>query len=69
MSGDKFYYRCIDCGTVYDGNEIRYLCPHCAANNSAGMPPKGVLKVLYDYDALKTKETYESLEKKGFITR
>ncbi len=67
MSGDKFYYRCIDCGTVYDGNEIRYLCPHCAANNSAGMPPKGVLKVLYDYDALKTKETYESLEKKGFL--
>ncbi len=46
---DKFYYECSDCGAKYGNEEVRYLCPKCAKENTATNPPKGVLKVQYDY--------------------
>ncbi len=49
---DKFIYKCIDCGKEYSGKEIMYLCPDCALQNTANMPPKGVLKVIYDYNGI-----------------
>lgn len=52
---DKFYYRCTDCGKEYRKDEAQYLCPECAASNSETQPPKGVLKVMYDYAAIKQK--------------
>ncbi len=64
---DKYTYQCINCGTTFDNSEIRYLCPHCSAKNDDKHPPEGVLKVLYDYDKLKKKETFDSLLKKDFL--
>ncbi len=46
---DKFIYKCNDCGKEYPANEIKYLCSACAEKNTPDKPPKGVLKVIYDY--------------------
>ncbi|MDF1561194.1 MAG: threonine synthase [Bacteroidales bacterium] len=53
MSKSRHIYQCNDCGREYGGDEIMYLCPACSAGNSAGQPPRGVLKTLYDYDAVR----------------
>jgi threonine synthase len=53
MADQKFIYKCVNCEREYDPGEIRYLCPVCEAENIYGLPPKGVLKVQYDYPNLK----------------
>jgi len=53
MSQNKFWYQCVDCGIEYDAKSIIYLCIECSKHNSANNPPKGVLKVHYDYNNLK----------------
>ncbi|MBI9069741.1 MAG: pyridoxal-phosphate dependent enzyme, partial [Salinivirgaceae bacterium] len=53
MSNHKFHYRCVDCGKDLPATEIRYLCPECQKLNTPELPPKGVLKVIYDYEMLK----------------
>jgi len=65
---NKFYYECIDCGQVYNGMELRYLCPDCSRNQNPDEPPKGVLKVRYHYDEIKKKHpTFKSLKNSGFL--
>jgi threonine synthase len=49
-----FFYQCINCEKEYSSEEILYLCPVCS-NSQPELPPKGVLKILYDYDALRQK--------------
>ncbi len=49
MIQDKFIYKCTDCGKEYKKDEVKYLCPVCEATNTTDKPPKGVLKVIYDY--------------------
>jgi len=46
---DKFFYECTDCGAKYSRGEVKYLCPVCEKDNTNDKPPKGVLKVQYDY--------------------
>lgn len=53
MAAKKFIYRCINCNRDYDPVSVRYLCPVCEKDNKHGFPPKGVLKVVYDYNSLK----------------
>jgi threonine synthase len=48
----KFKYQCTTCGKEFPGEEIIYLCSECEHNYPEN-PPKGVLKVCYDYDRLK----------------
>ncbi len=68
MSRGKFVYRCNDCGHEYMTEAVTYLCPSCSATNSATTPPKGVLKVIYDYSGiLKRSQGFEALRKTGFI--
>jgi len=50
---DKFKYQCTDCGKEYDGFKTLYLCPECSKINTTTAPPKGVLKIIYDYQNLK----------------
>ncbi len=52
MSKYKYQYSCIDCGAVYPPIGVMYLCPECSKQNSSYLPPKGVLKVSYDYKKL-----------------
>ncbi len=61
----KFKYVCINCGKEYETNDIMYLCPTCAAENTENNPPKGVLKVVYNYD--KISKNFNELAEKQFI--
>ncbi len=71
----EFTYKCINCKKQYSGNELRYLCPFCNKTNTAHTPPKGVLKILYNYDRIRenfsSNEKYtrlwEDLKNNGFI--
>jgi threonine synthase len=64
----KYYYKCVNCGSEYDASQVRYLCPACEKTNNNPAPPKGVLKTLYRYHKLKTKNiTFEKLKKSEFI--
>ncbi len=40
-------YQCTTCGAIYD--DFQYRCPKCATDEN---PPKGILKVVYDYNAV-----------------
>lgn len=68
---NKFYYKCIDCGKEFFTNEVIYLCPNCEKNNKSDMPPRGVLKTLYDYDKLKkisdAKDLFNNLKQNNFF--
>ena len=37
-------YRCTICGAEFKPDEVNLTCPHCGE--------KGILDVIYDYDAL-----------------
>ena len=67
----KFVLECVDCGRQYETAEIMYLCPECASLNNGNNPPRGVLKTLYNYDAIKAKyagaDIFENLAETGFI--
>lgn len=52
MPTNKFKYKCIDCGNEFPANGVMYLCPFCSPKNTENKPPKGVLKVVYDYENL-----------------
>ena len=47
---DKFHFQCINCGKTYSQGEVKYLCPKCEKENSPKLPPKGVLKTIYNYE-------------------
>ncbi|MBN2639727.1 MAG: pyridoxal-phosphate dependent enzyme [Bacteroidales bacterium] len=64
----KFVYQCVDCGETYTDDKIRYLCPVCSKSNTKDNPPKGVLKVLFDYEDLNRKNTtLQLLKNTGFL--
>ena len=66
----KFIYKCNDCGKEYNEDEVKYLCPVCSKNNSKDKPPKGVLKVIYNYEKIKTKgsnDLFSTLKDDDFI--
>lgn len=48
----KFTYQCVNCGNEVQTSEIIYLCPLCEPKNKPGQPLQGVLKIIYDYDAI-----------------
>ncbi len=53
MEEKKYKFQCIDCGAEYE-NDFMYLCPKCAKENQPNQPPKGVLRVLYDYKKIRS---------------
>jgi threonine synthase len=68
MGSDKFIYKCTSCGKEYSNGVTIYLCPSCRLLNTATVPPKGVLKILYNYKELQKKLTgFEELKKRNFI--
>lgn len=48
----KFKYQCVNCGNEIQTDDIIYLCPKCEPLNTPGRPLHGVLKIIYDYDAI-----------------
>ncbi len=64
----KYHFQCTDCGSLYQPEEVQYLCPKCEVQNKADFPPKGVLKTLYDYDRIKKdNNNFASLQKQQFL--
>ena len=68
---DKFHFECVDCKAEYTGDKVIYLCPACDKENKAGLPPRGVLKTIYDYSAIRgltsTEKLFLSLEEVHFM--
>jgi threonine synthase len=48
----KFHYKCTDCGKEYKRDEVRYLCPLCEKSYKPGIPLKGVLETVFDYEEI-----------------
>ncbi|HPT72229.1 MAG TPA: threonine synthase [Candidatus Cloacimonadota bacterium] len=48
-----FIYQCTTCGKTFKRDEVRYLCPDCGKDYAPGMPLKGVLEVILDYQRIK----------------
>ena len=68
MNKHKFNYVCINCGAQYNEAHITYLCPVCNESNTHNLPPKGVLKIIYNYQELiKTGITFSKLKQNNFL--
>lgn len=68
MNTTKFIYKCTDCAKEYSTSEVMYLCPSCSVNNTTTAPPKGVLKVFYDYQNIRNSISgFKDLKKTDFI--
>ena len=48
----KFKYQCVDCGKVFESDEIVYTCPDCGGTEKEGEFPRGYLRVLLDPEEL-----------------
>lgn len=48
----NYYFQCVNCFEKLDSADFHYLCPHCEKENKAGMPPKGILWMKYEYKNL-----------------
>lgn len=69
MNKNRHIYQCNDCGKEYSGEETLYLCPSCSSGNTTGQPPRGVLKTLYDYDAVRSSTpSFAELKARDFIS-
>ncbi|MFZ0472391.1 MAG: pyridoxal-phosphate dependent enzyme [Bacteroidales bacterium] len=69
MRPTGYIYKCNDCGREYSTFGIMYLCPWCSPGNSRTAPPKGVLRILYDYPEVRKSITgFTDLKNNGFIS-
>ena len=48
-------YKCTLCGKEYKRDEVKYLCPACSKDYKPGIPLKGVLEAVFDYEFIKKK--------------
>ncbi len=68
---NKYYFECTNCGTRYSHSEVTYLCPKCEEENDNKLPPKGVLKTLYNYKNIenlyKGVDLFNKLKSNSFI--
>ena len=65
---EKFIYECIDCGKQYNGTKTIYLCPKCSKENNDLNPPKGVLRIVYNFFKQTEKNIpFNDLKKKNFL--
>ena len=67
----KFHFECVDCKAEYPGDKVIYLCPACNKENKPGLPPRGVLKTIYEYSVIRgsasTDKLFQSLEEDHFM--
>jgi len=64
----KFNYECIDCGKQFDPTETLYLCPNCSKENIDSSPPKGVLRIVYNFfEILQNNFLFKDFKKNNFL--
>ncbi|MGC9374273.1 MAG: threonine synthase [Bacteroidales bacterium] len=65
---EKFIYACIDCGKQFNASETIYLCPKCSKENNDLNPPKGVLRIVYNFsDYIKKNILFDDLKEENFL--
>lgn len=47
-----FKYCCTECHRTYERDQVRYLCPDCSPGVEPRVPLRGVLEVVFDYEAV-----------------
>ncbi|HPT13111.1 MAG TPA: threonine synthase, partial [Bacteroidales bacterium] len=68
MNTGKFVFKCTDCGQEFSSNKVEYLCPACSRDKSTITPPRGVLKVVYDYQKIwETRKDFYEIKSNGFL--
>ena len=64
----KFIYECIDCRKQFDSNKTIYLCPNCSKENKDSSPPKGVLRIVYNFfDVLQHNFLFTDFKQNNFL--
>lgn len=67
---EKYYFQCTTCGKTYTADKVTYLCPECEKQNSPDLPPKGILKTIYNYKKLKIRykktKLFDKLKEKEY---
>ncbi|MDA3952088.1 MAG: threonine synthase [Bacteroidales bacterium] len=64
----KFLYQCIDCGKQYDSIKTIYLCPNCSKENNESNPPKGVLRIVYNFfEILQNNFLFNDFKQNNFL--
>lgn len=63
----KFKYQCTNCQNEYPADKVYYLCPECELNYRDELPPKGVLRVLYDYKNLTEELSFDKLKQNKWL--
>ncbi len=68
---NQWFFECTGCHAVYPAEPFLYLCPECAGKEGAGQPPAGILKVHYDYSAIRLqyngRSGFDRLEAEHFL--
>ena len=68
QTSNKFIYECIDCGKQFDTNETLYLCPNCSNENNDLSPPKGVLRIVYNFSRIAQNNfLFKNIKKNNFL--
>lgn len=68
MFRSKFLYECVDCGHQIEPGKVIYLCPDCHSHQSKDQPPRGVLRIVYNYQKLQNNlRDFKSLKARAFI--
>lgn len=63
----RFKYQCVDCGKIFESDEIVYTCPVCGGTEKEGEFPKGYLKVLLNEEDLKKAASKEHISFYDFL--
>lgn len=68
QSYQKFIYECVNCGKQYNTSEILYLCHGCNKENNETTPPKGVLRIVYNfYEIIQNNILFRQIKKNNFL--
>jgi threonine synthase len=71
IMSEKFHFQCVDCNREYSSEKVIYLCPTCETSNQPWLPPRGVLKTIYDYSGIRgltsVDKLFQLLEKDHFM--
>ncbi len=63
----KFIYECTDCGKQFGSDKTLYLCPNCSKENNDSSPPKGILRIVYNFSEILQKNFLFSDFKKNIF--
>ena len=48
----KYIYKCTNCKETFVNDGVIYVCPKCYKPDDKSDPPKGILKVNYDFEEI-----------------